>query len=141
MVRDIILPMDNPKPSSPQPLFLPSAKAVNWLLVIGFTSIGYALYLRYTAIEQSSVGLACQSGIGTWLCTTRRIVTALFQNSAFGIAALIVATLNMMRPSLVLFGTAVALAGSGVVLYNTNLSALAIALLILSLARRAPEPE
>jgi hypothetical protein len=119
-------------------LFLPSARATNVLLIVGFLSIGYALYLRYTALEQSSVGLACTAGLDTWLCTTRRIMAALFQHSVFGIAALILAALNLLRPSLVLFALALAAAGFGIVLYNIALSALAVGLLVLSLARRAP---
>jgi hypothetical protein len=122
-------------------LFLPSARATNGLLIVGFASIGYALYLRYTALEQSSVGLACDAGLNTWLCTSRRIVTALFQYSAFGIGALALATLNLLRPSLVLFAVALSLACLGIVLYNVNLSALAAGLLILSLGRLAPEPD
>lgn len=122
-------------------LFLPSARATNWLLIIGFCSLGYALYMRYLAIEQSTVGLACQAGLDTWLCFSRRIVIALFTNSVFGIAALAIAVLNLLRPSLVLFGAALALACLGIVLYNIQLSALAIGLLVLSLARRAPATE
>lgn len=122
-------------------LFLPSARATNWLLIIGFCSLGYALYMRYLAVEQSTVGLACQAGLDTWLCFSRRIAIALFTNSIFGIAALAIALLNLMRPSLVLFGAALAVACLGVVLYNAQLSALAIGLLILSLARRAPATE
>jgi hypothetical protein len=38
----------------------------------------------------------------------------------------------------VLFGAALAVACLGIVLYNIQLSALAIGLLVLSLARRAP---
>ena len=120
-------------------LFLPGARATNVLLIVGFVSIGYALYLRYTALEQSTVGLACDAGLNTWLCASRRIVTVLFQYSVFGIGALAVAALNLLRPSLVLFAVALSLACLGIVLYNINLSALAAGLLILSLARRAPE--
>jgi hypothetical protein len=122
-------------------LFLPSARATNVLLIVGFCSIGYALYMRYLAIEQSSVGLACAAGLNTWLCFSRRIVIALFENSVFGIAALSLAALNLLRPSLVLFALALANAGLGIVLYNIALSALAVGLLVLSLARRAPEPD
>jgi hypothetical protein len=122
-------------------LFLPSARATNWLLIIGFSSIGYALYMRYLAIEPSTVGLACQAGLNTWLCFTRRITIALFSYSAFGWFALAVAAINLLRPSLLLFGIALAAACSGVVLYNPDLSALAAGLLVLSLARRAPEPD
>ncbi len=122
-------------------LFLPSARAINWLLIVGFASLGLALYLRYLAIEQSSVGLACAAGLDTWLCVSRRIAISLFTNSVFGIAALIVAALNLLRPSLVLFALALSLACFGIVLYNIGLSSLAAGLLVLSLARRAPEPD
>jgi hypothetical protein len=121
-------------------LFLPSARATNVLLVIGFSALGYALYIRYLALEQSTVGLACGAGLNTWLCWSRAIITVLFQNSVFGIAALIVAAINLLRPSLVLFAVALAIACLGVVLYNIVLSSLAIGLLILSFARREPEP-
>jgi hypothetical protein len=120
-------------------LFLPSARATNVLLVIGFGALGYALYIRYLALEQSAVGLACAAGLNTWLCASRTVITVLFQNSVFGIAALIVAAVNLLRPSLVLFAVALALACLGVVLYNIILSSLAIGLLIFSFARREPE--
>jgi hypothetical protein len=122
-------------------LFLPSARATNWLLIIGFCSLGYALYLRYLAIEQSSVGLACAGGLDTWLCASRRVAIALFTHSVFGTAALALALLNLCRPSLIFFGAALAAAAFGIVLYNVALSALAVAFLALSFARRAVEPE
>jgi hypothetical protein len=122
-------------------LFLPSARATNWLLIVGFCSFGYALYIRYLALEQSSVGLACAAGLDTRLCSSRAIITVLFKYSAFGIAALAVALLNLLRPSLVLFAVALALTCLGIVLYNIALSSLAAGLLVLSFARRAPEPE
>jgi hypothetical protein len=122
-------------------LFLPTARQINWLLLIGFLSIGYALYLRYLAIEQSSVGLACDAGLNTWLCLSRKVATALFNNTVFGIAALVAAVLNLVRPSLVLFAIVLIAGGMGIVLYNVATSALAAALLILSLARPAPAAE
>jgi len=122
-------------------LFLPNARATNWLLVVGFSSIGYALYMNYLAVEQPAVGLACQAGLNTWLCFTRQITIMLFTYSIFGWFAVIVATLNLLRPTLVLFAAALAAACFGVVLYNVGLSSLAAGLLVLSLARRAPEPE
>lgn len=122
-------------------LFLPTARQINWLLMIGFLSIGYALYLRYLAIEQSSVGLACDAGLNTWLCLSRKVATALFNNTVFGIAALIAAVLNLVRPSLVLVAIVLIAGGMGIVLYNVATSALAAALLILSLARPAPAAE
>jgi hypothetical protein len=122
-------------------LFLPSARQTNWLLIVGFCSIGYALYMRYLAVEQSSVGLACQAGLDTWLCFTRQVTIILFTYSVFGWFALIVATLNLLRPTLVLFALTLAAACCGLVLYNVGLSSLAVGLLVLSLARRAPEPD
>jgi len=121
-------------------LFLPSARATNWLLIVGFCSLGYALYIRYLGIQQSSVGLACAAGLDTWLCFSRRIIGAMFDYDGFGAAALIVAAVNLLRPSLLLFGLALAIACMGVVLYNVGLSSLAVGLLLLSLARPAPEP-
>jgi hypothetical protein len=119
-------------------LFLPSARALNVLLIVGFCAFGYAFYMRYLVVEQSSVSLACQEGLQTWLCTSRRVVTVLFGHSVFGWTALIVAAVNLVRPSLVLFAVALAAMAMGVVLYNTGLAALAAGLLVLSLARRAP---
>jgi hypothetical protein len=122
-------------------LFLPSARATNGLLIVGFCSLGYALYLRYLAIEQSAAGLACAGGLDTWLCFSRHIAIVLFTNSVFGASALVVAALNLLRPSLLLFSLALAAACFGIVLYNGGLSSLAVGLLLLSFARRAPEPD
>jgi len=122
-------------------LFLPSARATNGLLIVGFGAIGYALYMRYLGIENTTVGLACDGGLDTWLCSSRRIVIALYMHSVFGFAALAIAALNLLRPSLVLFALALAVTCLGVVLYNAGLSGLAAGLLALSLARRAPEPD
>jgi hypothetical protein len=120
-------------------LFLPSARATNVLLIVGFSALGYALYMRYLAIEQSNVGLACDAGLNSWLCTSRKILTVLFGYSVFGATALIVGALNLIRPSLVLFAVALAATCMGAVLYNVGLAGLAAGLLVLSLARRAPE--
>jgi type IV secretory pathway TrbD component len=122
-------------------LFLPTARQTNWLLVIGFLALGEALYLRYLAIEYATVALACQAGLQTWLCATFRLVIILFNHSAFGWVALTAALLNLLRPSVVLVSIALAAAGFGLVLHNADLSGLAVALLVVSLARRAPAPE
>ncbi len=122
----------------PRRLFMPTARQTNWLIAAGLLSVGYALYLRYLAVELSSVGLACQAGSQTWLCLTRKVVIALFGHSVFGYVAMAAALLNLLRPSLALFGLGLVAAGFGIVLYNVGLSALAAGLLILSLARPAP---
>ena len=63
---------------------------------------------------------------------------ALYSHSVFGWVALVAAVLNLLRPSLVLVTVALAAAGFGLVLHNADLSGLAVAFLILSLARPAP---
>ena len=111
---------------------------VQWLLVVGFVTVGYALYLRYLAIEYSQVALACDAGLQTLLCKSRALATVLFKNSVFGIVALIIAILHVIRPSIVLLTGGIMAAGLGIVLYNVALSGLAIGLLILGFARPAP---
>ena len=111
---------------------------VQFLLVVGFVTVGYALYLRYLAVELSTVALACDAGLQSMLCKSRALATYLFKNSVFGITALIIAVLHVMRPSIVLLTLGLIAAGLGIVLYNIVLSGLAIGLLILGFARPAP---
>jgi hypothetical protein len=111
---------------------------VQWLLIVGFVTVGYALYLRYLAVEFSAVSLACDAGLQTVLCKSRLLATALFKNSVFGIVALVIAVLHVIRPSIVLLTGGLIAAGLGIVLYNIGLSGLAIGLLILGFARPAP---
>jgi hypothetical protein len=111
---------------------------VQWLMLVGFITVGYALYLRYMAVEFSPVALACDAGLQTVLCKMRVLATALFKNSVFGIVALVIATLNLMRPSIVLLTGGLIAASFGIVLYNVGLSGLAVGLFILGFARPAP---
>ena len=120
--------------------FVPSCRQTNWLLAVGFLSVGYALYLRYRAIEFAPVSLECQGGLDTWLCGTFRTVIILYNHAVFGAVALGAALLHLLRPSLPLVSISLAAAGFGIVLHNPGLSALAGALLIVSLARPAPAP-
>jgi hypothetical protein len=125
----------------PKQLFLPSARATNILLIVGFGALGYALYVRYLGIEQSTVSLACHAGLDTWMCTQRRVLAALFDRSLIGIAAIVLAAIHLLRPTLVIFALALAAALMGVVLYNAMTASLAVGLLLLSFARRVPEPD
>jgi hypothetical protein len=118
--------------------FRPSAVQVQWLIVVGFLSVGYALYLRYLAIEYSQVALACDAGLPTMLCKTRLLMTYLFKHQVFGITALIIAVLHFLRPSMVTLTIGMVAAGFGIVLYNIGLSGVAIAIMILGFARPAP---
>ena len=125
----------------PRPLFRPSIFQTIWLGVITAATIGGALYVRYGIIQNSSVGLACEGGLHSWTCELRWAATTLFNNSIFGYVAMITAVLNLIHPSIVLMTLGLFAGGLGVVLYNVALSALAAGLLILSLARPAPEPD
>src|ERR1700687_3651528 len=111
---------------------------VQFLLVVGFLTVGYALYLRYLAVEFSQVALACDAGLQTVLCKTRILATYLFKNSVFGVVALIIAVLHVIRPSIVLLTGGLIVAGFGIVLYNGAPAGLATGLLILGFARPAP---
>jgi hypothetical protein len=124
-----------------RPLFLPSARQTNWLLVVAFLAVGEALYVRFMAIENPNVALACQGGLKTWLCTAWQLSVVLFSHEVFGAMALAIALLNLLRPSLVLVALTLTVGSFGLVLHNVDLSALAAGALILSLARPAPEPE
>ncbi|HWP27711.1 MAG TPA: hypothetical protein VNL39_15380 [Xanthobacteraceae bacterium] len=122
-------------------LYRPTKAQIYWLTAVAALSVCSALYIRYRIVEASAVGLACDAGMQSWRCGVRRTATAMFNKSAFGIIALLAAMLNLIRPSVVLLTLALLAGGTGLVLYNGGLSALAVALLILSLARPAPEPD
>ena len=84
------------------------------------------------------MALACDAGLPSMLCKMRTLATVLFQNSVFGITAVVIATLNLLRPSVVLLTGGLIAAGFGFVLYNVALSGLAVGLFILGFARPAP---
>jgi hypothetical protein len=132
----------NPVPDHIRPMtkipFRLTPYQVQFLLIVGFLTVGYALYLRYLVVEFSPVALACDAGLQTMNCKMRVLATSLFKNSVFGIVALVIATLHVMRPSIVLMTGGLIAAGLGIVLYNVALSGIAIGLLILGFARPAP---
>jgi hypothetical protein len=134
-------PADPPRDGAEPRLFRPSAASLNWVIAIGFVSLGYAMYLRYLVIEQSPIGLACDAGLRTWLCLTRTVVSALFNNEVFGWVSLGAAVLTLIRPTLPLFTIGLAASAFGLVLYNAALSGLAAALLIMCFARPLPDLE
>ena len=124
-----------------RPRFLPSARATNWLLIIGFLSLGYALYLRYLVMENVQVGLTCDAGARSWLCLSRMVAIALSDHEVYGWIALGGGLLTFVRPALPLLAIALAATAFGVVLRNGGLADVAAGLLVLSLARPAPAAE
>jgi hypothetical protein len=125
----------------PRPPFLPTARQTNWLIIVAVLALGEALYVRYMAIENTTVELACRAGLQTWLCSSFWLSLAWSEHDVFGGVALAAGLLNLLRPSVVLVGLTLAAAGFGLVLHNADLAALAAGLLILSLARPAPAAE
>jgi len=133
--RDNPVPFD-PEHGHPSPrLFRPSAAALNWVISIGFVSLGYAMFLRYLVIQQPVVGIACDTGLKTWLCLSRTVASALSNNEVFGWVAVGAAVLTLIRPSLPLFSIALAASAFGLVLFNGALSGFAVALLVMCFAR------
>jgi hypothetical protein len=123
------------------PRFVPTARQANWIITIGFLALGYALYLRYFAIQNTSIGLACDAGLGTSICVIRKAAYTFGAHSVFGWIAFGAALINLARPSAVMFTCALVATAFGLVLYNAGLAGIAAGLLIMSFARPVPEPE
>lgn len=100
-------------------------------------ALAAALSLRYGIIQNTSIGLACQAGEASLLCRARLATIFLFTWNVFGGVAIAAAALQLCRPNISALGTGLVFAAFGLVLYNTRFSALAVALLVLSLARLA----
>lgn len=122
-------------------LFLPTPRQGAVLAALTLAALCHAMVVRYFAMELTPVALACDAGAEGLLCTSRGLALILHNPPIFGITALLVATLNLMRPSLILCAVGLVVAAYGLVIYNTPISALAVSVLGLSLARPAPEPE
>ena len=121
--------------------FRPSPRAFAALAAISVAALGLAAYMRYQLVEPASVGLVCDAGAQTALCTVRRAFILIFVWNGFGVVALIATAIALLRPSVPALAVALAAGFLGVVLYNTQLSALALALLPLVFARPAAPPE
>jgi len=116
-------------------LFKPSRRAVLILSPLVIAAIGLALYLRYRIIQNTPIGLACEAGEESLTCTIRLAIINFFMWSGFGWTAVAAALMQLWGPNIAAFGIGLVCAAFGLVLYNTRLSALAVALLLLSLAR------
>ena len=119
-------------------LIVPSRRV--WILfaALGLVALGAALFLRYSIIQNTPIGLACEAGEGSLTCKVRLTVILMFVQDTFGWIAMIAAGVQLWRPNRVAFAVGLVAALLGLVLYNTRASALAVALLVLSLARPAP---
>jgi hypothetical protein len=120
-------------------LFRPTARAAFMLTTLGLAVLGAALFLRYALIENTPLALACEAGEESVACTMRLASIPLFTWNVFGLVAVSAAVAQLWRPNTIVFGITLVFALLGLVLYNNRLAALAVALLVLSLARPAPE--
>jgi hypothetical protein len=123
--------MDRARPA----LFRPTTWQWATVIPIGLLALGCAFYMRYDVIQDTPTGLACDGGLSTLLCRIRSATIAIYQHTGFGALAIAAAAINLWRPRLALFVLGLIAAALGIVLYNVVLSGLALALLILSLAR------
>jgi hypothetical protein len=119
--------------------FRPTRRAWLWLGGFVLGALGVAFCLRYGLIQNTPIGLACEAGDANFTCAIRSAAIQLFRLDAFGTIAVAAATFQLCRPNMIAFGVGLTAAAFGLVLYNTRLSGLAVALLILSLARLARE--
>jgi hypothetical protein len=119
-------------------LSVPMVRPLVLLSTLVATGTG-AFWLRFAVLEDRAVGLSCRQGSGDWLCLVRDAATFSYEYALLGSIAVLIAAVNLVRPSYVTFAVAAGAATIGAILYNVGGAAIAITLLILSLARRERE--
>ena len=119
--------------------FRPTAAQCALLAAIAAGALGAALYLRYGLIQNSIIGVGCDTGPPTLLCAVRSGAIRAYDHSVFGLVALAIAVLHVFRPSGALLAIGLIAAGFGIVLYGNNvlMAGIAVALMILAFARPA----
>jgi hypothetical protein len=125
--------------SNARALFVPSKRDAAVLAMLALAALALALFFRHAVIENTPLALSCEAGEESLTCHVRLAVILLFMWNVFGVVAMVAAAIQLWRPNVTAFGIGLVFALLGLVLYNTRLSGLALALLVLSLARPAPE--
>lgn len=126
--------------------FPPSPRQINLLILLGFSALGAALYLRNALLDADALAAACFAGAPRAACTARAVLAELSEMQLFGGVALIAAVLHFARPRLAAFAVALAAAILGLFLGNAGAAAFAAAFLVMAFARvppagrRAPAP-
>jgi len=115
--------------------FVPTPRQTNFLLLLGFVSIGAGLYLRLQIVESEPLAAACFAGLARASCGLRRFIFELYGLEAFGGIALIAAAVHFVRPDITAFSVALCAAILGLFLHNVVPAAFAAAILIMSFAR------
>ena len=116
-------------------LYLPTPRETNLLILLGFTAFGYALYLRFLVVDALAIEFACAEGLARMVCGLRRTVIELHDLQFFGGLALVCAVLHFVRPRFATLAVGMVAALFGLILRNTGVSALAMAILIVGFAR------
>lgn len=97
---------------------------VPWLL-IALAGLG-AAWLRYGLIEQPALADLCASTQAPAWCPLRQALVMGFLHEVYGIAAVIVAALSLLRRSRALAWSAAVLGAIALLLYNCEPGALAL---------------
>jgi len=116
-------------------LFLPTPRETNLLILLGFAAFGYALYLRILVVDTPAIEVACAEGLVRMVCGLRRTVIELTDLQFFGGVALVCSVVHFIRPRFATLATGLVAALFGLILRNTGVSALAMAILIMGFAR------
>ncbi|MEX0807838.1 MAG: hypothetical protein WD044_03835 [Dongiaceae bacterium] len=90
--------------------------------------------LRYNLIESPGAAALCESG-GPWWCPLRQWLVMLFLKHTFGIVAVALSAVAVLRPRLIWIALAATASGVALMIYNADFGALAAVLTILALLR------
>lgn len=105
------------------------------MLGLFLATAGAAALIRFQLVELSQVALACDAGGESAGCLLRRGAIALFSRDLFGWAALLGGLLLLAWPRWWLLALTLTAAAFGLLLYNSELAALGLTLVLLAPAR------
>ena len=97
---------------------------IPWLL-IALTGVG-AAWLRYGLIEQATLADLCASAQAPMWCPLRQALVVGFLHEAYGVAAIVVTALALLRRARALACLAAMLGAFALLLYNVEPGALAL---------------
>lgn len=108
-------------------------------VLLAVAAVVAAYVLRYRFIEPEALGAACYGG-GPWWCAPRAALIAATEVNGFGwlSLALVAAALLLPRGAPLSAHLALAIGGSGLILYNASVSAVAVVAALLWLAAQRP---
>jgi hypothetical protein len=115
--------------------FLPTPRETNFLLLLGFLTLGAAIYLRQSLSDTEALAALCIGGSPRPACSLYRFLTELSALEFFGVVALFAAALHFWRPEIKLFSVALVATILGLFLGNIGVSAFAAAILVVAFAR------